>query len=831
MKRVLSLVLASVMVVSMFAGLQISSSAYFPEYGIISAPGGNVQYVFDISTGVLRISGYGEMEDFLVDAGDEYEFADRLSPFYWEESIEKVIIEQGVTSIGRGAFVKCKNLKIVTIASTVKNIQPFAFYQCEKLTSVSLPVNLSTIGVAAFGASGLTAISLPKNITKIPERTFAWCSNLTSVEILGNVTEIGVWAFFRCYSLTSITLPKNMDLIDSGAFKECTSLQSIDMPERLTKFGSNVFEDCSSLKSLLIPEGISRISVYLINNCSSLEKLYLPQGISPIFADPEVLSSSLSSLDGIYIKDVNSWASSCTYSYGEGEINILEYAHNLYVNNEPLRELTLTNNNRWRAFAGCHTLEDVTITGDVRDEVFKDCVNLKTVTISSKYFSIGKGAFENCTGITDVYFCGSETRWNNLIAEGDIKENNQCLTNATIHFAENPVDDHSEHDVVYMILTPEWIECIDGYAMMWCMTCEKAISEPFITNHASQPHNFVSTERYCLNGCGTENPDYSENPHTHSYSFSITTQPTCTQEGLKTFTCECGDTYTQPIPALGHDLTFHNAKDETCTKNGNKSYYECLLCHNYFNDDEGKTLIVDKTEVDIPALGHDYKTFVTAPKANALGYTQYKCSRCSQWKKDAKGNVLKDKFTAPTGKPAGFKCTARTAAAMKFTWTKTSGVSGYQIQLLNSAGKSAVTATTTGNAYTFSKLAAGHAYKARVRFYIKAADGKNYYGAWSTISSPTLPAGTSLTKVIPAKKAFTAQWKKASVTGYQLQYATNAKFTKATTKTIKGAAKYSLKVANLKAGTKYFVRVRTYKTIGGKNYYSTWSAAKAVKTK
>ena len=219
---------------------------------------------------------------------------------------------------------------------------------------------------------------------------------------------------------------------------------------------------------------------------------------------------------------------------------------------------------------------------------------------------------------------------------------------------------------------------------------------------------------------------------------------------------------------------------------------------------------------------HSYQKTVVAPKANAVGYTLNKC---------ACGDSFKSDFKAPTGKPTGLKCAARTAQAMKFTWNKTSGVTGYQVQILNAKGGNAGLKALTGNTYTFTKLAAGHAYKARVRFYIKAADGKNYFGQWTTINSPTLPAGTSLTKVTGAKKAFTAQWKKGAVTGYQLQYSTNNKFTGAKTVTIKKAATLKYTVSKLAANKTYYVRVRTYKAISGANYFSTWSGAKAVKTK
>ena len=229
---------------------------------------------------------------------------------------------------------------------------------------------------------------------------------------------------------------------------------------------------------------------------------------------------------------------------------------------------------------------------------------------------------------------------------------------------------------------------------------------------------------------------------------------------------------------------------------------------------------------------HNFVAQKVPAKANALGYTYYKCA-CGETKKDAKGNLIKDNFINPTGKVSGLKCTARTAAAEKFTWNKVSGVTGYEIQLFNSANKLVKSQILTGNTYVFTGLSAGQVYKARVRFYIKAEDG-NYYGSsfTSLLVSPTLPKATKLNTVSSAKKAINAKWFRVSgVTGYQVQCSTNAKFTSSKLGAVKGANKYSLSVKGLKGGTRYFVRVRTFKTIGGKNYYSTWSAAKTVTTK
>ena len=103
----------------------------------------------------------------------------------------------------------------------------------------------------------------------------------------------------------------------------------------------------------------------------------------------------------------------------------------------------------------------------------------------------------------------------------------------------------------------------------------------------------------------------------------------------------------------------------------------------------------------------------------------------------------------------------------------------------------------------------------------------------SKVSIPKLKVkATSITKLTAAKKAFTVKWKKAAgVTGYQIQYSLKSNFSGAKTVKIKKAATLSKKIAKLKSKKKYFVRIRAYKTVNKKTYYSAWSAKKTVKTK
>ena len=110
---------------------------------------------------------------------------------------------------------------------------------------------------------------------------------------------------------------------------------------------------------------------------------------------------------------------------------------------------------------------------------------------------------------------------------------------------------------------------------------------------------------------------------------------------------------------------------------------------------------------------------------------------------------------------------------------------------------------------------------------------KGKYTGTLTASFKIKPKGTVLKKLTPGSKKITVSWKKQSkmITGYQIQYSLKSNFKKAKTVTVKGAGKTRKVIKKLKKGKKYFVRIRTYKTAGGKKYYSSWSKTKRVKVK
>jgi len=150
----------------------------------------------------------------------------------------------------------------------------------------------------------------------------------------------------------------------------------------------------------------------------------------------------------------------------------------------------------------------------------------------------------------------------------------------------------------------------------------------------------------------------------------------------------------------------------------------------------------------------------------------------------------------------------------------------------DSAGK-----TIAAKYYTVTKPKNVKKMKAIGRYAYKITFKKTCkeYTGFKTVYLQITPNKTSISSVKPAKKAVTVKWKKgkkAQVTGYQVMLATNKKFTKNAKKvTLKGYSKTSKKVNKLKAKSKYFVKVRTYKTVKGVKIYSDWSKMKQVKIK
>ena len=204
--------------------------------------------------GTLYIKGSGAMLDYSLTTDANTHTSSYSTPWYASHSsdIQTVVIEDGITRIGKYAFTDCSAMHSVSIPGSVAEIGEGAFVYCESLESVTIPDGVTEIGVQAFSCSSLKSVTIPDGVTEIGAEAFLLCFDLESVTIPDSVTKIGAKAFWDCDSLESVTIPDGVTEIGDYAFISCESLESVTIPDSVTEIGKEAFWGCNSLESVTI---------------------------------------------------------------------------------------------------------------------------------------------------------------------------------------------------------------------------------------------------------------------------------------------------------------------------------------------------------------------------------------------------------------------------------------------------------------------------------------------------------------------------------------------------------------------------------------------------
>ena len=271
----------------------------------------------------------------------------------------------------------------------------------------------------------------------------------------------------------------------------------------------------------------------------------------------------------------------------------------------------------------------------------------------------------------------------------------------------------------------------------------------------------------------------------------------------------CG--YYKTVPHT-HNLTLVAAKAATCTEGGKEAYYKCEGCGKFYEDVLGTKEITDLASWgNIAKIAHTTKQTVTKATPTANGTIVNYCSVC---KKTLSTTVI------PKASSIKLKATSLTYNGKVRT---------PKVIVKDRTGKTLVKNTDYTVSYAKGRKYVGK-YAVKITF-------KGKYSGTKTLYFTIKPKATSISSLKVGSKKFTVKWKKQATqtTGYQVQYSASSKFSKAKTVTVGKNTTVSKKISKLSGKKKYYVRVRTYKTvkINGKSIriYSGWSKAKAVTTK
>ncbi len=328
-----------------------------------------------------------------------------------ESNLTNLIIDSRCTSINQFAFVSRSELASVTLPIGVTSIGNSAFSNCSCLTSIELSSSVTSIGASAFNScSGLTSIEIPNKVTSIGNYIFSDCSNLSSVTFEENsqLTSISDYAFSGCGSLISIELPISVTSIGVSAFNECSSLTGIELPINVTSIGNSAFSKCSSLASIEIPISIISIGNSAFSSCTSLTSVAIPSSVTTIGNAAFSGCSHLVSLTLPFVgKDATTSIASSSTLFG-------------YIFGTT-RDITCTQTKQYSSSSASSTyyiptsLTSVTILGGkLLYGAFYNCSRITTFVIGENVTSIGQNAFYGTSSRKKVYYCGTETEWNNL---------------------------------------------------------------------------------------------------------------------------------------------------------------------------------------------------------------------------------------------------------------------------------------------------------------------------------------------------------------------------------------------------------------------------------
>ena len=425
----------------------------------------------------------------------------------------------------------------------------------------------------------------------------------------------------------------------------------------------------------------------------------------------------------------------------------------------------------------------------------------------------------------------------------------------------------------------------EGTAIKTCTKCNATVTETIPKTSHKYADTVVAptctTDGYTLHKCsvcGTSYKDSTTKATGHSYGNSVVTkQPTCTSEGTAIKTCtKCNATVTEKLPAKGHTAVIDKGYPATCTTAGKTDGSHCSVCNT-----------VIKVQTVINATGHKSSGWIV-DKTASIGVKGSKHKECTVCKKVletaeipalSRISISKASVTLSTSTYAYDGKAKKPGVTVKLNGKTLKNSTDYTVSYSNNTkvGTATVKITGKGNytgsvsktfkiknnfkkatisgisnkSYTGKNITQSITVKYNGKALKKGTDytvsyssnknigtatvkvaGKGSYTGTITKTFKINPAKQEIQKLTAKSKAFFVDWaQKGSATGYEIQYATNSKFTSAKKVTITNNKTDKTTISKLSGKKKYYVRVRSYTTVKGTKYYGAWSASKSVTTK
>ena len=800
-------------------------------------------------------------------------------------------IKDGTTVIADAAFEGCCNLSSITIPDSVTHIGADVFYNCDNLNKIDMSSNIESVGIGAFEytayydnqsnwnngalyvgaaliavnadltgkyqvkdstrvvadevfrACRLTEVSLPNGLVNIGGGyAFAYCNNLESITIPDTVTEMGSGVFEACRNLKKVVLSNALTVVPSYAFENCENLESIYMPDSVTEIGEYAFYQCAALEKVAFSESLTTIGEMAFGECSKISSIRLPNSVKVIenqaFYECTGLKSLTLSTNLVSIGD-------CAF-----QDNCLS---TVYIPGDHVRvgDCAFLPNDDNALFVFCNSTTQIDT--DVYHVYYVDKAtavkNFKDL-YSSDYDWDHATLYSFVANESGTYYSGGDY-WNSDYMYIFDEDYNLVNSNKIDSIAEDEGDptggfsfnlekgrtyyfpygggSSNQFEVIkdYQYIDPgkQYIQGDFNY------NCLKVVypDDSFRMEEYYDRNNIDVSQPVTLQYCG-KIITFSLNDPVTFKSFEVLNSK-CIDSGLVSVLKACDDKALEKYPLVyrlylsnGKIYDIKNYSVEGGSGGGDPDGYSCDCLYstadgrqfnigfryNKSTSNELKIQVnnsyLDSSPFVVVKLNdkhtHTWNSGTVTKKASLTtnGVKTYTCKSCKATKTEAipKVSNIKLSKTAYTYNGKVQRKALKNGTDYKISYPKG----------MKNVGKYTVKVTLKGN-----------------------------YSGSKSMTYNINPKGTGVSKVKAAKKSFKVTWKKQATqtTGYQVQYSTSSKFKKAKTVTISKNKTTSKSVSKLSAKKKYYVRVRTYKTVkvNGKNVklYSGWSKAKSVTTK
>lgn len=433
------------------------------------------------------------------------------------------------------------------------------------IKSVDIKDGVTNVGdYALFLLPDATQITLPDSVTRIGRYGIAMCSKLTGMSIPKSVTEIGDFGLAGD-GLTAVTLPDGLQSLGRGAFDTCTSLTNITLPAAITAVPGKCFANCTKLLNVKYAGTVTAIGERAFEGCKSLTKAPIPETVTELGAS---------------------------------------------------------------AFTGCTALTDVTLPAGVAaipDGCFQGCTALKDMKLPGTVTSVGHNAFTGCKALKDVRCYGAPP----TVQPGGAAEHSFEPAIVTIHYNPDPVYGWTfgaDGKWQGYTVSSKGACLHTGYGTTETTVPATCGADGRIDTVCANCGEVIATEVIPATGavCSQTKTEVIPATGAHTFVFTKTVAPSCTEAGYDLYTCrDCGASEQRNVkPALGHKWDSGTVTTEPTEKDPGTMTYTCTVC--------GAT----KTEV-IPATGPhthvwDEGTVTVAPTETTPGVRTYTCTVCGQ---------------------------------------------------------------------------------------------------------------------------------------------------------------------------------------------------------